>query len=57
MIVTLNKIGAEQASPTTDTIKKTKMLMDYAATQLDAIIQLHASNMRLHVDSDTLYLV
>ena len=27
MLVALNKIGAEQAFPTTDTIKKTKMLM------------------------------
>ena len=28
MLVALNKISAEQASPTTDTIQKTKMLMD-----------------------------
>ena len=33
------------------------MLMDYADTQPDAVIRFHASNMCLHVDSDTTYLV
>ena len=51
MLVALNEIGSEQASPTTYTIKKTKMLMDYAATQPDAIIGFHASNMCLHIDA------
>ena len=57
ILIALNKIGSEQASPTTDTIKKTKMLMDYAATQPDAIIRFYASNMCLHIDSDADYLV
>ena len=57
ILVALNYIGAEQASPTTDTTQKTKMLMDYAATQPDAVIQFHASNMYLHINSDAAYLV
>ena len=57
MIAALNKIGAKQASPTTDTIKKTKMLMDYAAKQPDAIIRFHASDMCFHINSDAAYLV
>ena len=57
MIVALKKIGAEQASPTTDTIKKTNMLMDYAARQPDAIIRFRARNMCLDINSDAVYLV
>ena len=57
MLVALNDIGSKQASPTTDTIQNTKMLMDYAATQPDTVIWFHASDMCLHIDSDAAYLV
>ena len=57
MIVALNAIGANQDSPTTDTVKKTQMLMDYTATQPDAVIQFHARDMCLHIDRDAMYLV
>ena len=57
MLVGINKIGSEQALPTTDTIKKTKILVDYAATEPDAVIRFHASDMCLHIDSDTAYIV
>ena len=57
MLVALNEIGSEQALPTTDTIQKTKMLMDYMATQPDAVIQFHASDICLHIDSNAAYLV
>ena len=57
MLVTLNKIGAEQALPTTDTVQKKKLLMEYTATQPDAFIRFHASNMCLRIDSDAAYLV
>ena len=33
------------------------MVMDYAATQPDAIIRFHASDMCLHIDSDAAYFV
>ena len=57
MLVALNKIGANQASHTTKTIKKTNMLMEYVAMQPDAIIWFHTSNMCLHINSDAAYLV
>ena len=57
MLVALNEIGSEEALPTTDTIKKTKMMMDYSDTQLDAVIRFHASDMCLHINSDSAYLV
>ena len=51
MLIALNKIGSEKALPITDTIKKTKMLMEYAATKLDAIIRFHPSDICIHIDS------
>ena len=57
MLVALNKIGAKEALPTTDTIKKKKMLMDYVATQPDTVIRFHAIDMCLHIDSNATYLV
>ena len=57
MLVALNKIGSEQALPTNYTINKTKMLMEYAATQPDPVIRFHASDMCIHNDSDAAYLV
>ena len=57
MLVALNKIGAEQVSPTTDTVQKTKILIDYSATQPDAVIWFHANDMCLHIDSDATYLI
>ena len=57
MLVALNKICAKQASPTTDTVQKTKMLIDYASMQPDAVTRFHASDICLHIDSDNAYLV
>ena len=57
MIVVLNEIVSEQYSPTTDIIKKTKILMNYSATQPYAVIRFHASDMFLHINSDAAYLV
>ena len=57
MILAINKISSEHALPTTDTIKKKKMLIDYSATQPDDVIRFHASDICLHIDSDTEYLV
>ena len=57
MLVEINDIGDEQALPTTDTIQKTKMLMDYTATQTDAVIPFHDSDMCLHINIDATYLV
>jgi hypothetical protein len=53
----LNEIAAEQAKPTTDTIAKTEMLMDYLHTYPHAVIRYHASDMILKITSDAAYLV
>jgi hypothetical protein len=53
----LYKLASEQASPTTDTIAKADMLMDYLHTYPNAIIRYHASNMILKITSDAAYLV
>jgi hypothetical protein len=53
----LNEIASEQASPTTDTIDKTTMLMDYLHTYPNAVIRYHASDMILKITSDAAYLV
>jgi hypothetical protein len=48
----LNEIASEQAKPTTDTIPKTDMLMDYLHTYPNAVIRYHASGMILKITSD-----
>ena len=57
MIVAVNELASEQAAPTTKTIKKCNMLLDYAHTYPDPKIRYHASDMCLHLDSDAAYLV
>jgi hypothetical protein len=53
----LNEIASEQASPTTGTINKTDMLMDYLHTYPNAAIRYYASDMILKITSDAAYLV
>ena len=53
----LNEIASEQASPTTDTITKTDMLMDYLHTYPNAVLRYYASDMILKITSDAAYLV
>ena len=57
MLVALNELASEQATPTANTLRKTRKLLDYAATYPNAILHFHASDMVLHVDSDAEYLV
>ena len=57
MLTALNEIGAEQASPTANTKKKTSQLLDYAATYEDTTLRFYASDMILHMESDAAYLV
>jgi len=44
------------SKPTTDTMQQTLQLLDYLATQEDAVLSYHASNMVLAVHSDASYL-
>ena len=56
MLVALSAIASEQATPTEKTLQKIKQFLDYAASQEDAILTYHASNMVLAVHSDASYL-
>ena len=49
----INKIPRVQSRPTRDTEEKTRMLLDYAETYPNSILRYKASDMFLHVDSDT----
>ena len=55
--VALNEIASEQAAPTTDTLDKTHMLMDYLHTYPNAVIRYYASDMILKTTTDAAYLV
>ena len=57
MLATLGEISTAQAAPTTDTVKKTSMLMDYLHTFPNAKLRFYARDMQLHIKSDAAYLV
>jgi hypothetical protein len=56
MLVALNAIATQQASPTKMTMERVKQLLDYCASQEEAILTYHASDMILAVHSDAGYL-
>ncbi len=56
LLCPISAIAAQSATPTTDTMKQTLQLLDYIATQDDAVITYHASDMHLAVHSDASYL-
>ena len=56
MLVALSAITSEQASPTKSTMKKVDQLLDYAASQEQAVLTYEASDMVLAVHSDASYL-
>ena len=56
MLVALSAIAADQATPTKNTLEKVDQLLDYAASQEDAVITYHARDMVLAIHSDALYL-
>jgi hypothetical protein len=53
----LNKIASEQASPTTDTVARTTMLMDYLHTYPHGVLRYYSRHMILKITSDAAYLV
>ena len=57
IIVALNEISNNQASPTAHTKQACDMLLDYLSTHPDATIRYHASDMILAICSDAAYLV
>ena len=56
MLVALSAIASEQATPTKNTLKKIAQFLDYAATNPDAVLTYHRSDMILNVESDASYL-
>ncbi len=56
MLVALNAIAMQQASPTQKTMERVKQLLDYCASQEEAVSTYHASDMVLAIHSDAGYL-
>jgi hypothetical protein len=56
VLMPLNDIATEQTKATKKTQAATNQLLDYLATRPDATIRNHASDVILHIHSDTLYL-
>eukprot|EP00804_Cyclotella_cryptica_P026377 CCRYP_007695-RA/>CCRYP_007695-RA protein AED:0.34 eAED:0.34 QI:0/0/0/1/1/1/3/0/489 len=56
LLCPISAIASQSANPTTDTMEQTKQLLDYIATQDDAVITYHASDMVLAVHRDASYL-
>jgi hypothetical protein len=56
MLTTLSSFASKQAAPTERTMQKCLQFYDYAASQEDAIVIYPASDMRLAIHSNVLYL-
>jgi hypothetical protein len=56
LLCPISAIASQSAKPTTETLKRTLQLLDYIATQEDAVITYHASDMKLAAHSDASYL-
>ncbi len=56
MLVALNAIATQQASPTKKTMERVRQLLDYAASQEEAVLTYQSSGMVLAVHSDAGYL-
>jgi hypothetical protein len=56
MLVALNAIAMQQASPTQKTMERVKQLLDYCASQEEVVLTYHASDMVLAIHSDAGYL-
>ena len=56
MLVSLNAIATQQASPTQRTMERVKQLLDYCASQEEAVLTYNASSMILAVHSDAGYM-
>jgi len=56
LLCPISAITSQSSKPTTDTMQQTLQLLDYLATQEDAVHSYHASDMVLAVHSDASYL-
>ena len=57
MLVALSALASEQAKTTRNTMGKVMTFLDYAASQEEAVITYHASEMVLACHSDASYLI
>ena len=57
MLPALNDISVQQSKPTPHKINECNHLIDYSTTYPNIVIRYHASDIILHVDTDTTYLV
>ncbi len=56
ILVALSSLASAQATPTKDTMQRTRLLLDYVATHPNAILFYAKSNMILGVHSNVSYL-
>ena len=56
ILLALNAIAGAQVAPTTNTLKRPHQLLDYMATNPNAMVQYQASDMVLNIQSDASYL-
>jgi len=56
MLVALNAIATQQSSPTEQTMEQVRQLLDYCASQEEAVLTYQASDMVLAIHSDAGYL-
>ena len=56
ILTAISAIASQQAQPTEDTMAQTKQLLDYLASQEEAVLTYSASEMILAVHSDAGYL-
>lgn len=56
LLCPLSAIAAQSANPTTETLARTKQLLDYTATQDEAVLTHNASDTVLAAHSDASYL-
>ena len=56
ILAALSTLASQQASPTEETEKRAQQLLDYLATQEEAVLTYRASNMILAIHSDASYL-
>jgi hypothetical protein len=56
LLCPISAIASQSSKPTKDTMRLTLQLLNYLATQEDAVLSYHASNMVLAVHSNAIYL-
>ena len=56
LLCPISAIASQSTTPTEDTLRQTQQLLDYVATQEDAVLTYHASDMKLAAHSDASYL-